>query len=682
LEQLSSNFPRELGVTGPAQISVPLNPALPLNCSAYRLFLDIAKELSACSNGNDVGRIRATAFRQATRGGAYEQTVRVCISVLCDLRLQGWSFRLASSRVEGIPPTAILDSSHLEKQRIRQAHLFERNAQLQIPSVREFIRRMERQQLGPNGWVSIFSLMRDGEELSSSLKRLSISQNGSHTSAADTLCIDPYIQIVQPGECCPLTGLKLTDVWRYFRHTWVTPYYSIPGRQMWILIRDRAVANHPIIGIAALCSAVVQLTPRDNWIGWSSAAFLSHLEKSPSSSWARWILSSLKELIDGVYVKDFLREGILTSRQLRRPTDSAIAKLMRVSEQARQWHRRYPKSRQHKNGNLNWQESAKTYLFRAKRARAIAGLLKARARLLQVGFDRPDRSGLMKALSTGAGRSAIEVILKHVKANHVGIDMLDITVCGAVPPYNAVLGGKLVAMLLASPEVISAYENKYKRAESIIASSMAGKPVVRKPRLSLLCTTSLYGVSSSQYNRIRIPLEQISSSNRGNISYELLGRSLGFGSYHLSAVTLAEMEVLLARSDKGRRVNSIFGEGVNPRLRKLRDGLTLAGFPSEVLLVHGNQRIIYGMPLAHNFRDLLVGRSKRPDYLLPRKKPKEVTQAIAKFWRTRWLAKRIQRMDVLEDVARHSLKHPIQHGGRVLLPPIEEDRPLFAAAAH
>jgi hypothetical protein len=390
----------------------------------------------------------------------------------------------------------------------------------------------------------------------------------------------------------------------------------------------------------------------------------------------------LEELIRALYIKDFLRERILTSRQLRNPTDSTIAKLMRVSEQARRWHRRYPKSRQHKNGKLHWQESATTYLFRAKRARALAGLLKAKARLLQVGFVRPNRSGLTKTLSTGVGRSAIEHILKHVKANHAGIDMLDITVCGAIPPYNSVLGGKLVAMLLASPEVGLAYEQKYRRAESIIASSMAGRPVVRKPRLTLLCTTSLYGVSSSQYNRIHIPLERISSYNKGNISYELLGRSLGFGSYHLSAITRAEIEILLARSDSGRRVNSIFGEGVNPRLRKLRDGLTLAGFPSEVLLVHGNQRIIYGMPLTRNFRDLLVGRSTRPDYLLPRKHPEEVTKAIARFWRTRWLVKRIQRTDTLEEAAKHSLKHPIQHGGRVILPPLEEDRLLFKTAAR
>ena len=45
----------------------------------------------------------------------------------------------------------------------------------------------------------------------------------------------------------------------------------------------------------------------------------------------------------------------------------------------------------------------------------------------------------------------------------------------------------------------------------------------------------------------------------------------------------------------GQRVNSIFGEGVNPKLRKVRDGIDLLGWPSEVLLQHGRHRIVYGV---------------------------------------------------------------------------------------
>src|SRR5204862_3597783 len=114
--------------------------------------------------------------------------------------------------------------------------------------------------------------------------------------------------------------------------------------------------------------------------------------------------------------------------------------------------------------------------------------------------------------SSGQGSDAIRVILKKAKADRVGIAVADITVCGAVQPYNAILGGKLVAMLATSPEVILEYRRRYSNAESEIASSMAGRPIVRAPTLVLLGTTSLYGGGSSQYNRIKIPCDRVGGS--------------------------------------------------------------------------------------------------------------------------------------------------------------------------
>jgi hypothetical protein len=61
-----------------------------------------------------------------------------------------------------------------------------------------------------------------------------------------------------------------------------------------------------------------------------------------------------------------------------------------------------------------------------------------------------------------------------------------------VPPYNELLGGKLVAMLMTSPEVVLEYRRRYGGIPSVIASSMAGRPVVRPADLVFLGTTSLY----------------------------------------------------------------------------------------------------------------------------------------------------------------------------------------------
>lgn len=44
------------------------------------------------------------------------------------------------------------------------------------------------------------------------------------------------------------------------------------------------------------------------------------------------------------------------------------------------------------------------------------------------------------------------------------------------------------------------------------------------------------------------------------------------------------LKILLARSKKGQQVNYVFGEGVNPRLRRLRDALVELGLDANELV--------------------------------------------------------------------------------------------------
>ncbi len=208
---------------------------------------------------------------------------------------------------------------------------------------------------------------------------------------------------------------------------------------------------------------------------------------------------------------------------------------------------------------------------------------------------------------------------------------------------------------------------------------MAGRPVRRKPRLVFLGTTSLYGVGSSQYNRIRVPTQELGGRPGSMISFQRLGESLGYGSFHLSADTVREIDVLISqKKSRFRRVNSIFGEGVSPRLRKIRDGLALIGLPADTFLKHGSPRIVYGVTLASNFRDVLLGKARRVEYLLPQTIPEQVTRRIVNFWQQRWLSRRIQQEDVLKEVENHALVHPITHGARVVLPQREDELPLLS----
>jgi hypothetical protein len=95
-------------------------------------------------------------------------------------------------------------------------------------------------------------------------------------------------------------------------------------------------------------------------------------------------------------------------------------------------------------------------------------------------------------------------------------------------------------------------------------------------------------------------------------------------------------------------------------------------------LVHGSPRLVYGIPLARNFREYLLGLDGKPAYYLSAKDPQAVTRHIVHWWAERWLTQRIQRDDVLSRVAQHTLVHPIRHGARIPLVLEDSDQlPLF-----
>src|SRR5260221_8683223 len=124
---------------------------------------------------------------------------------------------------------------------------------------------------------------------------------------------------------------------------------------------------------------------------------------------------------------------------------------------------------------------------------------------------------------------------------------------------------------------------------------MAGRSIYRQADLAFIGTTSLYGQRPSQYDRISIPSDPELAHSVPGIRYEFLGRTLGMGTLQFGKQTVTELALLLTQSARGQRVNSVFGEGNNPRLRKIRDGLDELGLPADELLNHGGPRLVYGV---------------------------------------------------------------------------------------
>lgn len=596
------------------------------------------------------------AHRQHPRAAA------ACL-VLADLVQQGWNLAVSDGGVRVCPPPQA-DSAAAEKNRVRQQELFKSAEQLRTPSVRRFIESMEQPHEYRGRFVSIYSLMRDGEELAESLMAM---EPDSWRSV-----LDPYVQVISfPSQRCEHTGFRLGEIWRYFRHTWTNQYTSTPGRTMQILVRDQARPFHPVIGIAALGSAIVQIHERDKWLGWQSPEFLSSLTAKPTLRMSRWLVDRLEQALDEIYCDDLIADGLYWPSLWGAPTTDAIAGLREESKARRQAHRRLVRREDFSSSaDSDWSRQALTDLFRSKRCSELADLLETRRDLAPFLLPNPTLSGLREALADTSARRGIAQLLRRAKARAVGTEIADLTVCGALPPYSPILAGKLVAMLSVSPTVVSAYKHRYEDHESVIASSMAGRPIQRRSNLAFVGTTSLYGSSSSQYNRLRMPAEVLKGS--AEIAFLRLGKSRSFGTSHMSADTVAALVRLSQVTGIGIRINSIFGEGVNPKLRKVRDGLALLGWPADELLQHRRQRIVYGVPLVTHLRDYLLGLDLEPDYLFSSNVTKDV-EKISDWWEERWLRRRVHLPKVLEDVRRHTNASSGGHGARVVLPPTEDD---------
>ena len=206
------------------------------------------------------------------------------------------------------------------------------------------------------------------------------------------------------------------------------------------------------------------------------------------------------------------------------------------------------------------------------------------------------------------------------------ISMMDAYVIGALPPYNELLGGKLMAYILASNELRTLYKKKYRGKKTIIKGRTAS-------RLVLLATTSLYGTHSAQYARLKYGK---------TLLYQPIGSTSGYGSLHISSETFEAMRELAEA--KGFNTSNRFGMGPNWRMRIIRATCDILKLDSDVILKHSFQRGLYAVSLAVNSKSFLRGESKSLIYRnMPLKK-------LVKFWKKRWFDMRIQNPNVIQRV--------------------------------
>jgi len=581
------------------------------------------------------------------------------VALLLDFWLQGWRVIVSEQCVSLHRPEAIAGED--ERLRRRMQLSVKRTDQLAKDSVRRFVEKMELPGAG-FGSMTIRDLVTDGESLADALE---------HAGERDDLPVQPILEPVVSGERCRHSGLLLTDIWRYFRHTWTSPYESVPGRSLLLLVRDQARQNHPVIGIAALSSAAVKQRRRDQYIGWTLEGATSLVEQQPRRRWRGWVEKTLRLLWNETYIEDLLRDSLLASRDIDRLHSADIDRLRDEAQRCRQTHQAEPMRREFPSDDGgcedDWLARAATPLFRSKRCEKLAMLLDLwiyHTRLL----DPANSRYATRLTSSADGKRLLEQLVRLIKGRLVGTAIADLSVCGAIAPYNEIVGGKLVALLAVSESARAAYRSRYEAQTSVIASSIAGRSVVRPADLVFVGTSSLYGIRPNQYDSLSMPVSD-GRSEGGRIRFKHLGKSEGYGSAHIRQRTKADLQRFMEADGRpGWRANNIFGEGANPNMRALREAFGVLGLDANELLQHSQPREMYGAALASNMTAYLLGLDRQPEYIKRRYSRGSDTEAVADFWWQRWGQRRASDPTILARIRQHSLAYPVRHGA-VLSPP-------------
>jgi len=195
-------------------------------------------------------------------------------------------------------------------------------------------------------------------------------------------------------------------------------------------------------------------------------------------------------------------------------------------------------------------------------------------------------------------------------------NVLTAYILGAVPPYNQILGAKLVALSAISKEVTNDFYKRYKNKKTVITKKE--KP----PYLIAIDTMGAFG-KSAIYTRLK--------------GWKFIGYTKGHSHIHLTSngVYNILLEVIKKYGNKDILKKYKYGEGPNYKLRVISEGLKILGLNKNKLTLHSIKRGYYFAPLAENWKDFLLLKTNTPIFNTNSLEEQFI------YWKQRWLPKRI-----------------------------------------
>ena len=189
---------------------------------------------------------------------------------------------------------------------------------------------------------------------------------------------------------------------------------------------------------------------------------------------------------------------------------------------------------------------------------------------------------------------------------------------GALPPYNDLLGSKMVALTLTSNEIREIYSEKYKNKRTLLNNEILPN------RLLYLTTTSAYG-KSSVYERLKYNDERVS---------EFMGFTSGYGTFHIPQTLYNDLLEYL--DSQGIDTKRGYGTGPSRKLDLIKKAFRCLKIPNYIF--HNVNRGCYLFSNVQNLYKVMHENKKPIWYDRPFNK-------LEAFWKKRWCIPRSNRIN-------------------------------------
>jgi hypothetical protein len=208
---------------------------------------------------------------------------------------------------------------------------------------------------------------------------------------------------------------------------------------------------------------------------------------------------------------------------------------------------------------------------------------------------------------------------------------LELTLCGALPPFSKALVGKLVVAFAGDPRIRRICATEPGEIVSSVFDVAHLQEYLPTGGAVLLTTKGLFPHHSAQYTRAELPRKH----SDVKVQMRKIGVTTGMTASLMSKRTYYLAQAFLALPFQRRVVAGIFGSGGSKRQRRIEAAVASLGLP-EAIIHPRLHRPIYAAELALNLRDVCI-LNERPRFSVSTSPARSYAREAQELWRSHWL---------------------------------------------